>query len=143
MFTVLKTLAATAGLTAMLALGAQATATAQQTSPCGYWSEGVWVSTPCAAPVQPASPCGYWSSGVWVSTACAPAPPPEHRQAVSGVIVGIDNDMLTLQTGPYRTIAVNDGPALDRMATGHIYRGRMITAYGYWDGEQFVATSIG
>lgn len=139
MLTVLKTLAAATGLTALLAFGAVTTATAQQTSPCGYWSEGVWISTPCAAPQYRTSRCGYWSEGVWIATACAPR---ERRQAVSGVIVGVNNNMLTLRTGRYRTIAVNDGPALDRMATGHIYTGRTITAYGYWDGDQFVATAI-
>jgi hypothetical protein len=50
--------------------------------------------------------------------------------------------MLTVATGPAQTVVINDEPALSRMATGRLYTGRVITAYGYWNGGEFVATRI-
>ena len=138
----LRSAAALAGLALILALGVHTPASAQQPTPCGYWSEGVWVVTPCAQPqYPPPSQCGYYDEyGDWVPTPCGP---PRHAQmAVSGRIVGVDGNMLAVATGPTRTVVVNDQPALNRLATGHIYTGRYITAYGYWDGGQFIATSI-
>jgi hypothetical protein len=141
MMKMLRISAAAAGLALIFILGMHTPASAQQMTSCGYWSDGTWVATPCGAPDESyqSSPCGYWSQGLWVSTPCGPRP---QRAAVSGTIVGIDSSMLTLQVGPTQTVLVNDGPALNRMDTGRIYRGRVITAYGYWDGDQFVATSI-
>ncbi|MGA8474427.1 MAG: hypothetical protein WB681_05115 [Candidatus Cybelea sp.] len=135
----LRTAATLAGFAVILTLGIHTPASAQQTGPCGYWSEGTWISTPCEQPSYQSSPCGYWSEGVWVASPCAPH---RARAAVSGTIVGINSTMLTVQTGPTQTVVVNDEPALNRMDTGHIYTGRVIVAYGYWDGGEFVATSI-
>jgi hypothetical protein len=134
----LRTSAVLAGLAMIFTLGIHTSASAQQADPCGYWSYGTWVSTPCGTPYQ-SSPCGYWSGDMWVSTPCTPR---QEHAAVSGTIVGVDSNMLTLQVGPTQTVLVNDGPALNRMDTGRIYAGRVITAYGYWDGDEFVATSI-
>jgi hypothetical protein len=142
MMNVLRTSAAVAGLVMIFALGIHTPASAQQPSPCGYWSDGTWIATPCAtpyAPYQQPSSCGYWSQGMWVPTPCAPR---RQHAAVSGTIVGVDENMLTVAVGPSQTVIVNDGPALNRLDTGHIYTGRIITAYGYWNGEEFVATSI-
>jgi hypothetical protein len=136
----LRTATALAGLAMLFTLSARTPASAQPTSPCGYWSEGTWISTPCQQPpsYQNGS-CGYWSEGTWVATPCAPRP---QREAVSGTIVGINNNMLTVQTGPTRTVLVNDQPALNRMTTGRIFTGRVITAYGHWGDGEFIATSI-
>lgn len=137
----LRTAAALAGLAAIAVFGVQAPASAQQTSPCGYWSQGIWVSTACGGPGYRSSQCGYWNNGVWVAQPCAP--PPRRRQAaLSGTIVGVNNNLLTVQTGPQQTVLVNDQPALNRDDTGRIYTGRIITAYGHWDGGQFVALTI-
>lgn len=139
MTNMLRSAAALAGLAIILTLGIRTPASAQQMSPCGYWSEGVWVSTPCEQPSYQSSPCGYWSQGTWIASPCAPR---RQRAAVSGTVVGISNNMLTVQTGPAQTVVVNDEPALNRMDTGRIFTGRVITAYGYWDGGEFIATSI-
>jgi hypothetical protein len=142
MMNMLRKTAALAGLAMLLTLGLRAPVSAQQAGPCGYWSEGTWVSTPCEQPSyqsSQSSPCGYWSQGTWVATPCRP---PADRAAISGTIVGISNNMLTLQMGPARTVVVNDQPALNHMATGRIFTGRVITAYGYWNGGEFIATSI-
>jgi hypothetical protein len=139
MVNLFRTAAALAGLAAILTFGIRTPASAQQMSPCGYWSEGVWVGTPCEQPSYQPSPCGYWSQGEWIATSCAPR---REQSAVSGTIVGVSNNMLTLQTGPTETVPVNDAPALNRMDTGRIYTGRTIVAYGYWAGGEFVATSI-
>jgi hypothetical protein len=142
MTNMLRTAAALAGLAMILALGVRTPASAQQTSSCGYWSDGTWISTPCnPGPSYQDSSCGYWSQDTWIATPCAPRQ--DRRAAVSGTIVGVDDNMLTIQTGPQRTVLVNDQPALNHMATGRIFTGRVITAYGYWgDGGEFVATSI-
>jgi hypothetical protein len=139
MTNVLRIAATLAGLATILVLGIHSPALAQQTSPCGYWSEGAWVSMPCEQPSYRTSPCGYWSDGEWVETPCAPR---RERAVVSGTIIGVNNNMLTVQTGSMQTVEVNDQPALNRRDSGRIYTGRIITAYGYWDGGEFVATSI-
>jgi hypothetical protein len=139
MLNMLRTAATLAGLAVILALGVHSPALAQQTSPCGYWSDGFWVSMPCQQPSDRTSPCGYWSDGVWVETPCAPR---RQLAAISGTIIGVNDNMLTVQTGPMQTVVVNDQPALNRGDSGQIYTGRVITAYGYWDGGDFVATSI-
>lgn len=137
----LRTTAALAGLAMIFTLGIRTPASAQQQpTPCGYWSEGVWVATECAQPPSyQSSPCGYWSEGQWVSEPCQARP---HHVAISGTIVGVSANRLTVQTGPMQTVVVNDEPALNAQNTGRIYTGRMITAYGYWNGGEFVATSI-
>jgi hypothetical protein len=77
------------------------------------------------------------------SLGCLGDRPPRHtRAAVTGTIVGVDANMLTVATGPAQTVVINDEPALSRMATGRLYTGRVITAYGYWNGGEFVATRI-
>ncbi len=116
MLNLLRTTASLVGLAAILALCIGAPASAEQSSRCGYWSQGQWVATRCA--------------------------PRRQHAAVSGTIVGVSNNMLAVQTSPAQTVVVNDEPALRRMSTGRIYTGRVITAYGYWEAGQFVATSI-
>ncbi|HVR45289.1 MAG TPA: hypothetical protein VMT95_01420 [Candidatus Binatia bacterium] len=117
MKTMLRTTATLAGLATIFTLGIHTPASAQQQpTPCGYWSEGEWVPEPCQA--RP------------------------HHAAISGTIVGVSANRLTVQTGPMQTVVVNDEPALNAQDTGRIYTGRMITAYGYWNGGEFVATSI-
>lgn len=124
MLMMLRSAAALAGLATILVVGIQRPASAQQMSPCGYWSEeGIWVATPCAAPYQT-------------------SPYQRYNEAISGTIVGVSANILTVQIGPTQAVTVNDEPALNRMDTGRIYAGRVITAYGYWDGGEFVATSI-
>jgi hypothetical protein len=47
----LRTTATLAGLAMIFTLGIHTPASAQQQpTPCGYWSEGVWVATECAQP---------------------------------------------------------------------------------------------
>jgi len=142
MMNMLRTVVAVAGLAAIISMGATAPASAQQMGPCGYWSDGVFISTPCQQQPPP-SQCGYWNQyGAWVATSCEqPFVEPE-QQAVSGTIVGINNNILTLQVSPTRVIRVNDRPALEQGLTGHIFTGRDVTIYGYWRGGTFMATSI-
>ncbi|HEY8314033.1 MAG TPA: hypothetical protein VIG51_07635 [Candidatus Baltobacteraceae bacterium] len=61
---------------------------------------------------------------------------------VSGLIVGVNGNQITLQEGIGRQIRVNDQPALDRQQTGRVYVGRSVTAYGYYQNATFYATSI-
>ncbi len=137
----LRATAALAGLAMIFTLGIHTSASAQdQPTPCGYWSEGAWVATDCAQPpAYQSSPCGYWSEGEWVPEPCHPR---ANHSAISGTIVGVSANRLTVQTGPMQAVVVNDEPALNARDTGRIYAGRLITAYGYWNGGEFVAMSI-
>ena len=140
MMRILRASGVAAGLAAIFALAIHTPASAQQAGGCGYWSGGTWIAT-CGGPSQAyqSSPCGYWAQGAWIGTACQPQ---RRRVAVNGTIIGVDNNLLTVQVGPARTVIVNDEPALNDMDTGHIYTGRVITAYGHWNGQEFIATSI-
>ncbi|HEY8297829.1 MAG TPA: hypothetical protein VIG32_07400 [Candidatus Baltobacteraceae bacterium] len=64
------------------------------------------------------------------------------NQTVSGVIVGVSGNQVTIMQGLLHRITINDQPALDRQATGRIEIGRSITAYGYYSNGTFYATSI-
>lgn len=64
------------------------------------------------------------------------------NQSVSGVIVGVNGNQVTIMQGLLNRITINDQPALDRQATGRIEIGRSITAYGYYSNGTFYATSI-
>ena len=59
-----------------------------------------------------------------------------------GAIVGVNGNQVTLQTQNYRTLTINDQPALDRQATGRVAIGRIVTAYGYWQSGEFYATQL-
>jgi hypothetical protein len=74
---------------------------------------------------------------------------------VSGQIVGVDRNMVTIQTGngAYnqggyggygygRTITIDDQPALDNQTSGRVSVGRYVTAYGYWQNGTFYATRM-
>jgi hypothetical protein len=61
---------------------------------------------------------------------------------VRGSIVGVNGNQVTLQTQNYRTVTINDQPALDRQATGRVAIGRIVTAYGYWQSGEFYATQL-
>jgi hypothetical protein len=71
-------------------------------------------------------------------TGPAVAAPNRVSERVSGKIVIVDKNMITLQHGD-RTLIVNDGRALNRDDTGHVATGRDVVAHGYWEDGTFYA----
>lgn len=63
------------------------------------------------------------------------------QNAVRGAIVGVVGNQVTLRTG-YRTITIDDQPALNNRTSGRVEIGRYVTAYGYWRSGEFFATRL-
>ncbi len=63
--------------------------------------------------------------------------------SIQGVITSIHGNQVTLLQGLFSTITVNDQQALNNGSAQNLYVGRNITAYGFWNGNTFYATSIG
>jgi hypothetical protein len=63
--------------------------------------------------------------------------------SVQGVITSINGNRLTLLQGLFSTVTVDDQQALNNGAAQDLYVGRSVTAYGFWNGAVFYATSIG
>jgi len=70
-------------------------------------------------------------------------PYPGSTASVQGIITSIDGSRLTIVQGLFSTITIDDQQALDNGTAQNLYVGRNVTAYGYWNGGRFYATSIG
>jgi hypothetical protein len=68
----------------------------------------------------------------------AGAAPNRVSERVSGKIIMVNKNMITLQHGD-RTLIVNDSRALSRGDTGHVATGRDVVAHGYWEDGTFYA----
>ena len=68
----------------------------------------------------------------------AVAAPNRVSERVSGKIIGVNKNMITLQHGD-RTLIVNDSRALNHDDTGHVATGRDVVAHGYWEDGTFYA----
>lgn len=66
------------------------------------------------------------------------APNGRINERISGKIIAVDKNMVTLQHGN-RTLIVNDGRALSREDTGRVATGREVVAHGYWEDGTFYA----
>jgi hypothetical protein len=71
-------------------------------------------------------------------TGPAVAAPNRVGERVSGKIVIVNKNMITLQHGD-RSLIVNDSRALSRDDTGHVATGRDVVAHGYWEDGTFYA----
>lgn len=63
--------------------------------------------------------------------------------SVQGIITSIEGSSVTIMQGLFSTIAIDDQLAVNRGMAQHLSVGRSVTAYGYWSGGTFFATSIG
>jgi hypothetical protein len=70
-------------------------------------------------------------------------PYPGATASVHGIITSVSADHLTLMQGLFSTITINDQQALNNGTAQNLFIGRDITAWGYWSGGTFYATSIG
>ncbi|MEO6913517.1 MAG: hypothetical protein ABI182_05795 [Candidatus Baltobacteraceae bacterium] len=64
------------------------------------------------------------------------------NQRITGTVIGVSGNTVTLLQG-LSTIRINDQIALNNGQVNNLYPTRSVTAYGYWQGGTFVATSIG
>lgn len=63
--------------------------------------------------------------------------------SVHGVVTSISGNRITIMQGLFSSITIDDQQALNNGTAQNLYPGRSITAYGYWSGGTFYATSIG
>lgn len=70
-------------------------------------------------------------------------PYPGSTANVQGIIASIDANRVTIMQGLFSTITIDDQQAIDNGTAQNLWVGRSITAYGYWSGSTFYATSIG
>lgn len=70
-------------------------------------------------------------------------PYPGSTASVQGIVMSISANHVTIMQGLFSTITIDDQQALNNGSVQNLYVGRSITAYGYWSGSTFYATSIG
>lgn len=70
-------------------------------------------------------------------------PYPGATANVHGIVTSISGNRVTIMQGLFATITIDDQQALNNGTAQNLYVGRSITAYGYWNGGTFFATSIG
>lgn len=70
-------------------------------------------------------------------------PYPGANASVHGIVTSISGNRVTVMQGLFSTITIDDQQALNNGTAQNLYVGRNVTAYGYWNGGTFYATSIG
>lgn len=70
-------------------------------------------------------------------------PYPGGTASVQGIVTSVSGSRVTIMQGLFSTISINDQQALNNGTAQNLYVGRNVTAYGYWNGGTFYATSIG
>jgi hypothetical protein len=95
---------------------------------------------------------GYFSNNIFYAQANgtngAPSgangyPYPGSTASVQGIITSIDGSRVTMMQGLFSTLTVDDQQALNKGTAQNLVVGHSVTAYGYWSGSVFYATSIG
>jgi hypothetical protein len=93
---------------------------------------------------------GYWSNNMFVAQADLNGgyagngfPFPGSNASVSGSIIAVSNNRVTIMQGLFSSITIDDQQAIYNGTAQNLYVGRTVTAYGYWSGTTFYATSIG
>jgi hypothetical protein len=104
---------------------------------CGAWTDGSFVASGNC--VTETSTTTTTTQPATTNMAGPPgAVPDRFSQRVSGKIIIVNKNMITLQHGD-RTLIVNDSRALSRDTTGHVATGRDVVAHGYWEDGTFYA----
>jgi Domain of unknown function (DUF5666) len=92
---------------------------------------------------------GYWSNNMFVAQSNGYGgygngyPQPGSVTSIRGVVTAIGNNRVTIMQGLFSSITINDEQALNNGTAQNLFVGRSVTAYGYWNGGTFYATSIG
>jgi hypothetical protein len=104
---------------------------------CGAWVNGAF--TPSGNCVTETSTTTTTTQPAATGmTTPAMVTPNRVSERVSGKIVIVNKNMITLQHGDQMLI-VNDSRALSRADTGHVATGRDVIAHGYWEDGTFYA----
>jgi hypothetical protein len=93
---------------------------------------------------------GYWNNNMFVAQANGNVryqgngfPLPGSNASIRGIITAISNNRVTIMQGLFSSVTIDDQQAIYNGTAQNLYVGRTITAYGYWSGDTFYATSIG
>jgi hypothetical protein len=92
---------------------------------------------------------GYWSNDMFVAQANGAdygnnnGYPYGGSTSIHGVITSISGNRVTLLQSLFSTITVDDQQALNNGSAQDLYVGRSVTAFGFWNGSVFYATTIG
>jgi hypothetical protein len=92
---------------------------------------------------------GYFSNHIFIAQVSAASrggngyPYPGSTASVEGIVTAIADNHVTIMQGLFSTITIDDQQALNNGMVQNLRVGRSITAYGYWSGATFYATSIG
>jgi hypothetical protein len=92
---------------------------------------------------------GYFSNHIFIAQVNAVSdtgngfPYPGSTASVQGIVTAVAGNHVTIMQGLFSTITIDDQKALDNGTVQNLNVGRSITAYGYWSGATFYATSIG
>ncbi len=70
-------------------------------------------------------------------------PYPGSNASIHGIVTSINGNRVTIMQGLFSTVSIDDQQALNNGTAQNLYVGRSVTAYGYWNGGTFFATSIG
>lgn len=84
--------------------------------------------------------CGSWNGDVWTPNGNCPNINYRHS-VVAGTITSVKGHLVTLQQ-TNGAVVVDDAAALNNQTTGKVAVGRQIVAHGYWNGNNFYATTI-
>lgn len=98
----------------------------------GYFSNNMFVAQGSGA--------YYGSSGQYPSNGY---PYPGGTASVQGIITSLSGSRVTIMQGLFSSISINDQQALNNGTAQNLFIGRNVTAWGYWSGGTFFATSIG
>jgi hypothetical protein len=104
---------------------------------CGAWVGGVFnPNGNCVT--ETSTTTTTTTPAMTTSTDPAVVAPNRVSERVSGKIIIVNKNMITLQHGD-RILIVNDSRALSRDDTGHVATGRDVVAHGYWEDGTFYA----
>jgi hypothetical protein len=70
-------------------------------------------------------------------------PYPASTTSVQGIITSVNGSRVTIMQGLFSTLTIDDQQALKNGTAQNLIVGRSVTAYGYWSGSVFYATSVG
>jgi hypothetical protein len=92
---------------------------------------------------------GYWNDNMFIAQNTGGyygnnnGYPYGGNTSIHGLVTSINGNRVTLMQGLFSTITVDDQQALNNGSAQSLYVGRSVTAYGFWSGDVFYATSIG
>ena len=106
---------------------------------CGAWVDGAFQANGnCVSETMTTTTTTQPAIAPMAAPAVAVAPVARVNERVTGKIIIVNKNMITLQHGD-QTLIVNDSRALSRADTGHVATGRDVVAHGYWEDGTFYA----